>query len=82
MDAYALGLRKAAKMHQEGTLEKMLQVRYASWSAEELGKKIEAGEATLEECAAYAKEKGEPPLISGQQELFEMIRNRHLYNIH
>jgi xylose isomerase len=82
MDAYALGLRKAAKMHQEGTLDKMLQARYASWSAEELGKKIEAGEATLEECAAYAKEKGEPPLISGQQELFEMIRNRHLYNIH
>ena len=80
MDAYALGLRKAAAMHQDGTLDGMLHERYQTWSSEEIGKKIEAGEATLEECAEYAKSQGEPPLISGKQELYEMIRNRFIYN--
>jgi xylose isomerase len=80
MDAYALGLRKAVKLQEEGMLEKMLQERYATWSTEDIGRKIESGEATLEECAEYAKSKGEPPLVSGKQELFEMIRNRHLYS--
>ena len=79
MDAYALGLRKAAKMQEDGVLNQMLQERYLSWSTEDIGKKIEAGEATLEECAEYAKSRGEPPLISGKQELYEMIRNRFLY---
>lgn len=82
MDAYALGLRKAVQLQEEGKLEEMLQERYATWSTEDIGKKIEAGEATLEECAEYARSKGEPPLISGKQELCEMIRNRHLYSTH
>lgn len=79
MDAYALGLRKAAKMHEDGTLGRMLKERYSTWSTEQIGKKIEADEATLEECAEYAKTLGEPPMISGQQELYEMIRNRFIY---
>ena len=79
MDCYALGLRKAAAMHAEGLLSRMLQERYLSWKAEEIGQRIEQGKATLEECVAHAKGHGEPPLESGRQELFEMVRNRHLY---
>ena len=79
MDTYALGLRKAAKMQEDGVLDEMLKERYLSWSTEDIGRKIEAGEATLEECAEYAKKHGEPPLVSGKQELYEMIRNRFLY---
>jgi len=80
MDAYALGLRKAAQMQEDGLMDKMLKERYSTWWTEEIGTKIEAGEATLEECTEYAKAKGEPPLISGKQELYEMIRNRVLHN--
>jgi xylose isomerase len=79
MDCYALGLRKAAAMQQAGELDSMLQARYASWQTGSLGRKISNGQATLEECAEYAKEKGEPVLQSGKQEMFEMVRNRYLY---
>ncbi len=79
MDCYALGLRKAVAMQQAGTMNCMLEERYLSWKTEEMGTKISQGKATLEECAAYAKAKGEPTLKSGKQELFEMVRNRYLY---
>lgn len=80
MDCYALGLRKAAAMHEAGLMRRMLQDRYLTWSTTEMGRKIEQGQATLEECAAYAKERGEPEANSGQQELFEVVRNRFLYS--
>jgi xylose isomerase len=79
MDCYALGLRKAVAMQQAGTMNSMLEERYLSWKTDEMGTKISQGKATLEECAAYAKAKGEPTLKSGKQELFEMVRNRFLY---
>jgi xylose isomerase len=79
MDCYALGLRKAVQMKQAGTMRRMLESRYISWKSD-LGQKIESGMATLEECEEYANENGEPQRASGQQELFELVRNRHLYN--
>jgi len=79
MDCYALGLRKAAALEQAGTMRSMVEERYLSWKADELGIKISEGKATLEECVAYAKRKGEPTMQSGQQELYEMVRNRTLY---
>ena len=80
MDCYALGLRKAAALHQAGTLQRMLEERYLSWSVTSMGPKIEQGRTTLEECAAYAMEHGEPEPRSGQQELFEVVRNRFMYS--
>jgi xylose isomerase len=81
MDCYAAGLRKAAALYEDGTLRQMLRERYASWTTTDLGQKVEAGEATLEECAEYAKQQGgEPKLTSGKQELYEAIRNRFLYS--
>lgn len=79
MDCYALGLRKAAQMHQDGILREMLNDRYLSWSSTDIGQKIEDGTATLEECVEYAQKQGEPSLQSAKQELFEVIRNRYLY---
>lgn len=82
MDCYALGLRKAVAM--QSTLQGMVDKRYASWSTHTLGLKIETGSATLEECAAFAKQQEQsdgspPPLQSAKQELFEAVRNRFLY---
>ena len=79
MDCYALGLRKAAALHEQGVAAAMVRERYLSWSTTGMGPKIEAGAATLEECAAYAKALGEPVLKSAKQELFEIVRNQQLY---
>jgi xylose isomerase len=78
MDTYARGLRNAAKMHEDGILNDMVKLRYLSFETESIGQRIEAGTATLEECEAFAKEKGEPKSISGKQELYEIIRNRYI----
>lgn len=83
MDCYALGLRKAIAMMEAGTLQKMVDERYLSWTKNEdgdsdLGQRIVAGKATLEECAEYAKTHATTP-VSSKQELFEMVRNKHLY---
>ena len=77
MDCYALGLRKAAAMQE--TMQAMVDERYISWSSDPLGAKIEKGEATLEECVEYAKQKGQPVPKSAKQELFEAVRNRFMY---
>jgi len=86
MDCYALGLIKAAEMMQAGILSNMLKQRYLTWSGEssdadenDMAAKIKSGQATLEDCTAFALKKGEPEAKSGKQELFEMIRNRQLY---
>jgi xylose isomerase len=78
MDCYALGLRRAAAMQLDGTLPRMVQERYQSFQTQALGKKIHEGKATLEECVEYAKQKGEPKMISAKQETYEVIRNRFL----
>jgi xylose isomerase len=78
MDAYARGLRNAAKMHEEGVLDNMVRERYLSFQTEDIGQKIEAGTATLEECEACAKTMGEPKIVSGKQELYEIIRNHYV----
>ena len=70
MDSYALGLRKAAKMKEDGILKSMVEERYLSWKTEAIGHRIESGQASLEECTEFAKAKGEPSKISGKQELF------------
>ena len=80
MDTYALGLRKAALMKERGELQAMLNERYLSWKVSTIGQKIEAGTATLEECAEYAKSQSEEPKsTSAKQELYEIVRNRYIH---
>ncbi len=77
MDAFARGLKIAAKMVQEKTFEKFVTDRYAGWD-EALGQKIESGKLGLEELEAYTLENGEPEVRSGRQEMLENILNEYI----
>jgi len=75
MDSFAYGLIKAAEMIEDGRIEAFIEKKYASFETE-LGKKIRAGEATLEELAARAAEmKCVATPLSGSQEYLEGIFN-------
>jgi len=76
MDAFARGLRNAAKIVEDGVLPGMLKERYATFDSP-LGEKIEAGNATLQEVSEYAETVGEAPVISGKQELYEIIHTEY-----
>lgn len=78
MDAFAVGLKIAARIRAEGTLAKFVKDRYASWDSG-IGAKVEKGEVTIEDLEKYALEKGNPaPNISGRQEMIENIFNRYI----
>ena len=76
MDAYALGLIKAAKLLEDGRLEENLKRRYASFS-EGIGKTILDGTADLCSLAAYAEELGgmSGPESGGQEKLQSIINS-------
>eukprot|EP00930_Biecheleria_cincta_P069762 TRINITY_DN57467_c0_g1_i1.p1 TRINITY_DN57467_c0_g1~~TRINITY_DN57467_c0_g1_i1.p1 ORF type:complete len:471 (-),score=92.33 TRINITY_DN57467_c0_g1_i1:41-1390(-) len=79
MDCLARGLIGACKLVQEGLMKSALDARYASWgSSNALAKKVEDGEATLEEIEAYALKAGEPAMRSGKQEYLEQLLNRYI----
>lgn len=79
MDTFALGLIKAAKLIENGTLETFLKEKYRSFESE-LGQKIRSGKATLEELAALASEKKTCAVpASGRQELLESTVNAVLF---
>lgn len=77
MDAFARGLKNAAKMIEDKTLENAIEERYKGWN-EELGSKIENKQAGFEELEAYILENGEPELQSGRQELLENLLNNYI----
>lgn len=76
IDTFAKALRMAAKIREQGVLNKMVSDRYKSFD-DGFGKKMEEGNTTLEDCEAFIKGHGEPKLQSGQQELYEMIYSRY-----
>ena len=79
MDAFALGLVKAAKIIEDGRVDGFIAERYASYNSG-IGAKIRAGETSLEELAAYAEEMGAPALPgSGRQEYLEAVVNNILF---
>jgi len=78
MDAFARGLKIAAAIQQDGRLAKFVQQRYASWDTG-IGKKIEAGKATLKEIEAHILKQGDvTPNTSGRQEFLENLINDFL----
>jgi xylose isomerase len=77
MDAFARGLRIAARIINDNRLPAMVAERYSSFDSG-FGKKIEKGEATLEDCEAYVKENGEPQQKSARAEEYEMIMNHYV----
>jgi len=79
MDCYARGLRAAAKMIADGTLDSMVKTRYAGFTSTPIGKKFASGKASLVEMAAHAKKSAEPKQTSGKQEAAESVFNRFAY---
>eukprot|EP00949_MAST-11_sp_MAST-11-sp1_P004360 g4360.t1 len=77
MDTIAKGLRNAARILTDGKIPGMVKERYSSFEKTTLGQRVENGEATLEECEAFVLSKGEPALVSGRQELYEVVLNHY-----
>jgi xylose isomerase len=79
MDAFALGLIKAARIIEDGRIDGFIKERYSSYESG-IGAKIRSGEATLEELASYAENMGAPALPeSGRQEYLEGVVNSILF---
>ena len=79
MDSFALGLIKAVELQEDGRIDQFVKERYASFDSE-LGQKIRAGKASLEELADKAVKKGSAPLPgSGKQEYLESVVNQVLF---
>jgi xylose isomerase len=78
MDAYAVGLKVAARMFEDKVLENNLAERYQSYTSG-IGKQIINNEVGLKELENYIKNKPEiDKNKSGQQELLEAIINQYL----
>ncbi|MCR5141370.1 MAG: xylose isomerase [Ruminococcus sp.] len=82
MDTFALGLRIAVKMIEDGRIDKFVDDRYASWSTG-IGKDIIDGKVNMADLEKYALEKGEvtDSLTSGRQEYLESILNSIMFTI-
>lgn len=79
MDTFALGLLKAAKLIEDGRIDRFIEERYASYNSG-IGAKIRSGETNLVELAAYAEKLGAPALPgSGKQEYLESVLNSLLF---
>lgn len=77
MDAFAQGLKLAARIIEDGVLGEHVAARYASYDSG-IGAKIEAGEVGLEDLEEYTLKNGEPQMQSGKQELLENLINQYL----
>jgi xylose isomerase len=81
MDAYALGLRMAVKLIEDGRIDNFVAERYSSYN-DGIGKKIVDGTATMAELEAYALELGDVTTnISGKQEYLELVMNEVMFGI-
>jgi xylose isomerase len=77
MDAFARGLKIAAKIVEDGALENIVKERYSGWDSG-LGAEIEGGKVGLAELEAYTLKNGEPALQSGRQEMVENVLNEYI----
>ncbi len=76
MDICARGIKAAAAMIEDGTLDNFVDDRYAGWQSEEAQKMLN-GEYGLEEISNYvAQADVNPEPISGRQEYLENVINR------
>ena len=78
MDAFALGLKIAASIREDGRLAEFVQNRYATWDSS-MGRQIEKGKLGFADLETYMLQKGEVrPNTSGRQEMLENIFNECL----
>jgi len=78
IDAFARGLRNAAKIREDGVMKKLVEDRYSGWNSG-LGADITSGKLDLAALEQHVLKKAEEPKkISGRQELFETTLNTYL----
>ena len=78
MDAFARGLKVAHAIIADGRLSSFVKERYKSWDVE-LGRRIEAGEASFADLDAYIMPKGDVTTnTSGRQEMLENLINEFI----
>lgn len=79
MDTYALGLRKAVALIEDGRLDEFVKERYDSYN-HGIGKRISEKEVTLEELYEYALSIEDLEVESGRQEYLESIINQIMFS--
>lgn len=79
MDSFALGLRIATRLIEDGRIDTFIEERYASYNSG-IGLEIRNETTSLEELEAYALSNGEVDLASGRQELLESILNEVMFS--
>ena len=78
IDTMARALLVADRILEEGKLAEVVRERYAGWN-ESLGKRMLAGEMTLQQISDEVLSKGiDPKPVSGRQEMIENILGRYL----
>ncbi|QDU81929.1 Xylose isomerase [Polystyrenella longa] len=78
MDAFARGLKIAAKIREEHVLTDFVSNRYSTFDSG-IGEKIEAGTVGFSDLESYVLEKGTlEPNQSGRQEWIENLINRYV----
>lgn len=77
MDSFARGLKIAAKIKEEGVMDKHVKTRYSSYNTG-IGQKIENGTTSFEELEKYILENGDPQAVSGEQEHYESMLNYYV----
>lgn len=77
MDAFAKGLKVAAKIMADGRIPEFVADRYSSWDSD-LGQKIEAGKVSLADLEPLAHKKNLKSVPSSRQELLENVLNEIL----
>ena len=77
MDAFARGLKNAARLIEGKVLDGFIADRYAGWNTG-IGSEIESRKVGFEELEAYTLQHGEPEVQSGKQELIENVLNQYV----
>lgn len=77
MDAFARGLKIAAKIIDEGLISDFVKQRYAGFRRG-VGKQIMTGKASFEDMEAYVHKHGEAAKTSGREEWLEGLVNSYL----
>ncbi len=77
MDAFARGLKIAAKIIEDGRFSEFVKTRYSSFDSG-MGGKIEAKQVGFQDLDEYARGIEAPQLSSGRQEHLENVLNDYL----
>jgi len=82
MDAFALGLKIASKLIEDGVIDEFVKERYAKYE-EGIGKSIIEGKEDFETLEEYVLEKPYTEIMprSGKQELLESILNQYIFEM-